>query len=193
MQFGRLSLAHPESAFPPPYTREPQVGCLSCDRCHLLFAALASRTTTAETCWLGIWEGWGIGGTRVASFGGDSEGAEFKARQQEIERFNTALEEVQQRVEDAPRFEHPARKYILAKAPLRSACELGRSPLNVTPSLVWPDDRAWCVGTEIDFDSTLVAASEECVTALLSKDGLEVVRVEPNGRLDIDGDVLNFL
>jgi len=57
---------------------------------------------------------------------------------------------------------------------------------------VWPDDQAWCVGSEIDFDSTLVAASEECADALLADTTLEAVPVGPDDRLDIGGDVINF-
>jgi len=64
-------------------------------------------------------------------------------------------------------------------------------PLSITPSLVWPDDRAWCVATETDFDSTLVGCSEECAEALVADERLEALQVPPDGRLDIDGDELN--
>ncbi len=48
-----------------------------------------------------------------------------------------------------------------------------------------------CVATEIDFDSTVVAASEECAAALLADDRLEALAVQPEDRLAIGGDVLN--
>lgn len=154
----------------------------------------ARQTTTPEACWIGIWEGWGgLNGPAVAIFAADPESEEFKKRGVETERLNSALAYLAQRVDDAPRFEHPGRKYVLARTPCRSVCELIHPPVDVTPSLVWPEDRAWLVGSEIDFDSTLVAGSEECITALLSDYELEIVRVEPEGRLDIDGDVLNTL
>jgi hypothetical protein len=47
------------------------------------------------------------------------------------------------------------------------------------------------VGSEVDLDSTLVACSEECATALLAIDGLEALPVNAGDRLDIGGDVLN--
>ena len=101
------------------------------------------------------------------------------------------LAELAARVQAAPRFEHPNRSYLLARAPVSAAAELATFPLNISPSLAWPDDRAWCVATEIDFDSTLVAASEECAAALLADDRLEVVQVQPDDYLNIGGDRLN--
>jgi hypothetical protein len=95
------------------------------------------------------------------------------------------------RVHAAPLFEHPNRSYLLARAPVSAVAELSRFPLNITPSLAWPDDHAWCVATEIDFDSTVVAASAECAAALLADDRMEALPVHPDDRLDIGGDVLN--
>jgi hypothetical protein len=43
------------------------------------------------------------------------------------------------------------------------------------PQLWWPDDRAWCVATDIDLDSTFVGATEEGVASLLAEPRLEVV------------------
>jgi len=85
-----------------------------------------------------------------------------------------------------PKVSHAMRDFYLLRGPLESYTHFSNDP-----SYWWPDDRAWCVGTEIDFDSTLVAATDEVVTALLAEPELEVIRVEPNDRLDIDGDVLN--
>lgn len=194
MQFGRLSLARPDSPYPPPYTQEPDTGRLSIDQSKILYSVLVRHTTTPEACWLGIWEGWGgLSGPWIKAFAEDTERPEFKKRQEDTERVNAALADLAEFVEVAPRFEHPDRRYLLAKAPCSSVSDLDFPPLDVTPNLVWPEDRAWFVGSEIDFDSTLVAGSEEAVNALLSQDRLEVVRVEPKDRLDIDGDLLNPL
>jgi len=193
MQFERLRLPRPESALPPPFTQEPWTGGLPHGPGRVLYTALARRTTTPDTCWLGIWEGWGgLHPGSIASGGLDGEGDEFNEGQEELHRLNSALADLQRRVATAPRFDHPGRKYLLAEAPCRSVTELDRPPLGLALSLVWPEDRAWCVGSEIDFDSTLVAASEECIAGLLSEDGLEFVRVGPDDRLDIDGDELNL-
>ena len=51
----------------------------------------------------------------------------------------------------------------------------GRPPSS-TPSLWWPDDRAWCVGSHPELLWTYVAGSEELVTRL-GESTLEVVQV----------------
>ncbi|MGH8301512.1 MAG: hypothetical protein ACRET5_08615, partial [Steroidobacteraceae bacterium] len=51
----------------------------------------------------------------------------------------------------------PKREYVVFTGSLD---ELMATPwyavYDQSPNLFWPDDRAWCVATEIDFDSTLV-------------------------------------
>ena len=36
------------------------------------------------------------------------------------------------------------------------------------PNIIWPDDRAWCVATEIDLDSTYLGGSMELIEAVLA-------------------------
>lgn len=60
-----------------------------------------------------------------------------------------------------------------------------------TPNMLWPDDRSWFVGTEIDFDSTIVGGPEPLVERLLSCRMLETWRVEDDSVLRQDGDVVN--
>ena len=47
------------------------------------------------------------------------------------------------------------------------------------------------VAAEIDFDSTIVATTTAGADALLNCEGLEALLVPPDGRLDLDGDVVN--
>jgi hypothetical protein len=82
--------------------------------------------------------------------------------------------DLEERVRQAPLFEHPHRRCLLARTPYSAVGELSR--LSITPSLGWPDDHAWCVATEIDFDSTLVGCSKECASALLTDDRLKLWR-----------------
>ena len=189
MQFERINLAETTKTGRPPFG-PPELGYLAPELCKVLFGLLAIFTLTPETCWLGIWEGWGsLGYPRSMSLLRFRHQPE--SRDEEFSSLEQQLTEVAERVNRAPRFAHPGRSYLLAKSPISGVCELGRPPLRITPSLVWPDDRAWCVGTEIDFDSTLVACGRACATALLSEEGLEALRVPPHGRLDFEGDELN--
>jgi hypothetical protein len=60
-----------------------------------------------------------------------------------------------------------------------------------TPNLMWPRDRRWCLGTEIDFDSTIVGGSESLVGDLLASPDLETWKIGPNDCLTSDADRIN--
>lgn len=67
------------------------------------------------------------------------------------------------------------------------------SPWTHSPSILWPDDHAWVLATEIDFDSTLIAGSAELIHELTQTPGLEVWPIRPDADLTWDGDELNGL
>lgn len=48
-----------------------------------------------------------------------------------------------------------------------------------SPQLLWPEDRSWCVATEIDYDSTLVGGSTALVARILADPRLEAFAVDP--------------
>jgi hypothetical protein len=79
-----------------------------------------------------------------------------------------------------------ARRYILLSGPV-SAVER----FSDGPQIWWPADRAWCVASEIDFDSTVVAGSGRMLDALVQNPGLEALRVDRQTRLDYLGDEVN--
>jgi hypothetical protein len=102
-----------------------------------------------------------------------------------------------------PRFRLPERNYLLFRGPLRAALAVGDdhggwvsddgepwfSPQS--PNLIWPADRSWCVATEIDFDSTLVAGSRALVDAVLAHPDLEAWEVRSRDDLTDMGDRIN--
>ncbi len=61
----------------------------------------------------------------------------------------------------------------------------------MSATLFWPAERAWCVVTGIDFDSTIVAGSSELIAAVLAQPALEAWPVDPDDSLAHDGDTLN--
>jgi hypothetical protein len=56
----------------------------------------------------------------------------------------------------------------------------GSWPCWQSPNLWWPDDRAWCVATEIDDHSTYVGGSAGCIDAILQTSTLEAVATTPD-------------
>lgn len=104
------------------------------------------------------------------------------------EGFGTLLETA---VIQAPTFELPHRSYYLMSGPIASIEESVTDAIDQSANLWWPEDRAWCVATEIDLDTTFIAATRGCVDALLAKSELEVYEVGPSDRVTRDSDLLN--
>lgn len=83
--------------------------------------------------------------------------------------------------------------------PLRSALAIGQHVLAPhgtwfapqSPNLCWPDDRAWFVASEIDFDSTLVAGTRTLVNELVAHHVLEAVEIAPGDLLTATADTIN--
>jgi hypothetical protein len=57
---------------------------------------------------------------------------------------------------------------------------------------MWPADHSWFLGTEVDFDSTLIAGSTALIDAVLDAPDLEAMPVEPSDSLGISGDTVNI-
>jgi hypothetical protein len=110
-------------------------------------------------------------------------------------------------ISDGPRLELPARGHVLFRGGVaelaradwelhvpwrdRAAEDHGFAPSALTPSLIWPADRAWVSVTEVDYDSTIVAGSRELVDALRSEPGLEVVGIPEGAALSYDSGGVN--
>ncbi|AZI57523.1 hypothetical protein EH165_04455 [Nakamurella antarctica] len=58
-------------------------------------------------------------------------------------------------------------------------------------NLIWPADNSWCIATEIDWDSTLVAGSTDMTDAILADVRLESFVVEYEDDLSWCGNILN--
>jgi hypothetical protein len=60
-----------------------------------------------------------------------------------------------------------------------------------SPNVWRPDDRAWCVSTEIDLAWTYVGGSRTAIDDVLSEPRLEALRASPTGRFTYDADGRN--
>jgi hypothetical protein len=90
-----------------------------------------------------------------------------------------------------PRLSLPNRAYFLFRGPIDAVNSLSIGSFQHPPNLWWPEDRAWCVATEIDLSKTYLAATEACVKRVIADPGLEAYAVPLDGRIDVDGDVIN--
>ncbi|WP_433406081.1 hypothetical protein [Streptomyces sp. CA-146814] len=119
------------------------------DVAEALIPVLARHTATADTCWFGLWQGYG---------------------RWDFDRF--------------PAFLTPGREEVLLSGPLADVV----SPVELDefaelPDLWWPEDRAWCVGGDVDLVSTYVGGSPELISALLAAPGIEAHAVGPRDRV----------
>lgn len=167
LQDGRWLLDELPDATCPPALRPgdtwisgPKEGTLEPDPARVLQGVLARETAGAEPCWFGIWEGFG------------------------------SLTDAQRA---APSIEAPNRRWHLFRAPLDHLerpfwdCD---GVERLTANLAWPEDRSWCLATEIDAEVTYVGGSRDLIAAILEEPGLEAVSACLDERLACLGDVL---
>jgi hypothetical protein len=114
-----------------------------------LAAILTAHTTTPELCWFAVWEGFG----------------DLRIRQN-----------------GAPMFSIPGQRSLFL---LQGAVDEVLTTLSEidwryrSPNLWWPDDRAWCVATEIDFKWSYVGGSSACIEQVLTDPELEALPTKP--------------
>jgi hypothetical protein len=85
---------------------------------------------------------------------------------------------------------HPLpRQLPAARHRARCRTHLGR----VGPNLWWPQDRAWCVASDIDLMSTYIGSSTACALALPAHPDLEVIDTSSSRKVTWDSDHINPL
>ena len=94
---------------------------------------------------------------------------------------------------NAPKLRMPNRNMVLFRGPLSSATASFDPDGHRyrSPSLCWPADHAWCVGTDVDLRSSCIGASTACIDDLIDDPALEVMRVTPEQLLTADADQIN--
>lgn len=96
--------------------------------------------------------------------------------------------------DDAPRLELPSRRMLLLAGPLSAAtAPLTPPPVDQSANLWWPEDRSWCVVTDIDLMTTYIGGSDECIAQLVTDRDLEIMPVTPDQRVTWDSDKINPL
>jgi hypothetical protein len=79
------------------------------------------------------------------------------------------------------------RDYFVSSGPIEAVTSFSHDG----PNIWWPDDRAWCMASEIDLATTYVGGSARCIERLLGAERLEVLPVSLDDRVDINADVIN--
>lgn len=170
---------------------EPLQGNLDLGVLATLASRLCRHTSTPGKGVAAIWEGWGgltsSAGYSQLTFHSDGAGTPLTTTPAGDGGPGSGL--LPASVVNGPKLELPGRSHFLfAAAPsgftepawARDAPWHHDPRWPQSPSLLWPDDRAWIMVTEIDFDSTIVAGSPELVAGLVADPAIEALEI-PEG------------
>ena len=185
---------------------DPIEGTLVPPALAALCGVLADQTSTPERCWFAVWNGWGwqhsgataiitatsatahegptIASTMLSAFGDISANVGVPESADQPEHRDDAGVVPWTLDLQAPVFELPGRQYLLFAGPIGAALSIGwwvtpTSFIAQSPSLMWPDNHAWCVATDVDFDSTLIGGNLETINAILANPHLEAWQIDP--------------
>lgn len=157
----------------------PLEGTMIEDDLRALIGLLGPATGTPDSCWFAVWEGWGglQGPPAVAVLSPRKPpGAGPPPPADEPTSSASGLgRRVPASVMAGPRVEIPQRPMLLHRGAIDAVTALCPYPVSQSPNLWWPDDRAWCVASEIDFRSTYVGGSRALIAAILAAEGLEAI------------------
>ncbi|MFB7249500.1 hypothetical protein [Microbacterium sp. NPDC056234] len=199
----------------------PDEGGMPPSHLAVLASHLIAHTTTPDAGFAAIWEGWGdlVGALKSAPSGAHLEFLSDPNHQTMLDqsihdRFNNPFAKptwhpgiLSDEISKGPRLELPDRSHVLffaapsvfadpgwiLDAPWRNRPleELGFEPRAEQPSILWPQDRAWVMVSEIDFDSTIVAGSAELIAAICADGRLEALPIPDGADLSWTGDEVN--
>jgi hypothetical protein len=128
---------------------------------------LSQHTTTANKCWFCLWDGYGDlnTGPNVRAYFVGSRAGRMPGK----------------RVRP-----NPQRSYFLFSGPIAKAAAWRDGP-----SLWWPDDRSWCVASEIDLPYTYVGGSEQLIAEILKHPALEALPAAVGDGITFGSDKVN--
>ena len=195
-QFGALigtADYHPVSEHPEVWDEPPTAGSLDLDVARRLAGVLARHTTTAEKCWFAVWDGFG-----QLPLSWTSRPGRVRMPQRGMHLFRGPIGDIANSFDDpggpddVPRQGRSSiRVAMLGDAPIETA-HAGVIPEQYqSASLWWPDDRSWCVATDVDLVSSYLAGSRACVDELIADPDLEVLEVPGDSAVDWRSDTIN--
>jgi hypothetical protein len=161
----------------------PETGSLERSLLGPLLETLAGHTNTPDVVFFGIWPGmtWGMVVASPASSDGDAPSW------RSTDNLSFAFPDEQVAM---PRL-RASREYVVLTGSLDVGVLVEEWVSPSSPNLIWPEDRAWFLASEIDFDSTLVGGSEKLARRILEDGRFEAFAVGPGDLLTWDADKVN--
>ncbi|HKE69717.1 MAG TPA: hypothetical protein VKB55_10710 [Nocardioidaceae bacterium] len=177
----------------------PDEGSLPSQQLRVLYEMLAGHTSTPDRCWLTVWDGngnvpedWRRTAPRVNQ--PERNYYIFERPLAEVLEFSVMIDRIGWDQDPLP----PSMCRLEAIGPstdqeLPDQAEQHPNELVSiqSPNQWWPQDHAWCVASEIDLDSTVVAGSDDLIGEITAHPDLEAFAVGSTDDLTYDGDKIN--
>jgi hypothetical protein len=157
---------------------EPDVGSLPRRYTDRLRDLLARYASTPDQVWFCVWNG--FGDLKI-----HPEGSAILTTGRLTRKRRRA-----RRPPPAPTLQLPNRAYYLFSGPIRGIGESMRAGWQ-SANLLWPEDRAWCVATEIDFAWTHIGGGEALIQGLIKDPALEAMAAQIQNGITYEADRIN--
>lgn len=183
-------------------------GRLDLDLLAGLMERLERATSTPEDLVAGFWNGWGeLRGQGWSVYTEGRGPRAWLARRLGQSAAGPPWVPVRPEVQDAalhgPWLDWPDREMVLFATSTeelvdptwaeRAGIGVQSGGSDLGPQLLWPDDHAWVVASEIDWDSTILAGSRALIAGVLADARFEAFEVDEDCNLTDDGDTINPL
>jgi hypothetical protein len=170
-----------------PWSGEPRLGTPSKAQMKALAGLLSTSTSTPNACWYCLWDGYGYVTGAVVALHAFKQGPR-SAGAQRPRRWNLRMPmpKALGGLPDRKRVRLPHRDYLLFRGPVAKA-----QGWEDGPNLWWPDDRAWCVASEIDLPYSCVGGSPELIDAILADPAIEALPATLADGITYDSDKIN--
>ena len=186
MQFHSIAVPAPGlQTGPQTWSGEPRLGVLSNQQTKALIGLLTKQTSNPDACWFCVWEGYGFfnpGAIREwRAYSGPLRRVRYL-----LWRLQLRLPKPKPKLPTRKRVQLPQRNYLLFRASIAQA--LGHRD---GPNLWWPDDRSWCVASEIDLPYTYVGGPRKLIEEILAHPDLEALPATIYQSVTADSDKIN--
>ena len=185
---------------------------LSRQLASILKELLGAATSTVDSCWYGIWDGYGWYSDEQRS------DPAISTRFRRWLLYRAPLSELTTSTKSIAVPSQPTISYVVLsqggkkagkggliqhskkdiailesdvpELPLPPAAKRERELVYQCAELVWPDDRSWCLAPELDLPCVLIGGSRELVNSIMDNPGLETQELRPEDGFPRLGDVL---
>jgi hypothetical protein len=188
-QFHSVALSRQRPAQPAPWSGQPEQGTLYPPDAAVLASILRGWTAAPDQCWFCLWRGYGyahgVGASAVltAVRGGPASEEPLAGDPPEdaAARPDFVQDPVPETVRQGPGVELPNdRVYVLYTGPVEAAVgALGPLHAKQSANLWWPQDHAWCVGSDVDLHWTYVGGPAALIDQLVADQRIEAQWASP--------------